>query len=88
VGIALAPPYPNPARSSFTLRFRVPSKAPVAIDVVSVSGRRVLSRIASPVAAGEQSLRIDGMDRLAPGVYGVLVTQGELRASTRLVVLP
>jgi hypothetical protein len=87
-GLALSSPYPNPARSSFTLRFRVPSKAPVAIDVISVAGRRVLSRRIDPAAAGDQSMRLEGLRGLSAGVYAVVVTQEERRASTRLVVLP
>jgi len=87
-GIALDAPFPNPARSSFVLRYRVPDRAAVSIDLVSISGRRVLSRTASPGAAGEQSLRIEGLGRLAPGVYGVVVSQGDRRATTRIVVLP
>jgi hypothetical protein len=87
-GIALDAPFPNPARSSFVLRYRVPDRTAISVDLVSVTGRRVLSRTASPQAAGEQSLHIDGLDRLAPGVYGVVVSQGDRRATTRLVVLP
>ena len=87
-GIALSSPFPNPARTSFTLRFSVPSREAVAIDVISVGGRRVLSRSLEPTAAGSQSCSIAGLDRLAAGVYSVVVSQGESRASTRLVVLP
>jgi hypothetical protein len=86
--LALSNPYPNPARSSFTLRFRVPSHAPVAIDVISVAGRRVLSRRIEPAGAGEQSARLEGLQGLSAGVYAVVVSQGESKASTRLVVLP
>ena len=56
--------------------------------MVSVAGRRVLSRRIEPASAGEQSLRLEGLNGLSAGVYAVLVSQGEHRASTRLVVLP
>ena len=86
--IELSTPFPNPARASFTLRFSTPSRDAVAIDVISVGGRHVLSRSFVPAAGGAQSQRIEGLDRLAAGVYAVVVSQGEKKASTRLVVLP
>lgn len=59
---------PNPARGQATLTLRLAQPAEVAVSVVDVLGRTVLSQTPGPRPAGETRVPLDLSD-LAPGVY-------------------
>jgi hypothetical protein len=70
---AVLPNVPNPFTAGTELRFDLPQRADVTIELFDVKGRRVSSRVLSDVAPGRQSVRFSGRDaagRLLPsGVY-------------------
>ncbi|MCA9759305.1 MAG: T9SS type A sorting domain-containing protein [Candidatus Eisenbacteria bacterium] len=81
--------YPNPARSMVTLGVQAASSAPARVQIVDSSGRMAWSgTIEGSTGIRETTIPV-GADAHPPvpaGVYYVLVTMDETRASARLVV--
>jgi hypothetical protein len=73
--LALEPPRPNPTRGPLALRFALPARAAVRLDVLDVAGRRVRELLRSELDPGVHDAAWDGRDRSggrAPaGVYFV-----------------
>jgi subtilisin family serine protease len=90
-GVWLAHPYPNPAHHSALLRFRLEREGRVDFAIYSSAGQRVRTLVRESQAAGEHSVRWDGLsDRgiaLPAGVYwaGLETTAGA--ASQKLIWL-
>jgi len=76
---------PNPARSSFAVRWASLSKQPATVDLVDLAGRRLRTMDSAPSAEGLAIF--DGLDAFAPGVYWVLVRQGKAVAVQRLALV-
>ena len=66
--IEMAPAMPNPARTDFTLRFRLPEAGHVRITLVDVSGRQVGEVLDAVRPAGEHAVVAPVRD-LAAGIY-------------------
>jgi hypothetical protein len=66
--IRFAPPSPNPARGSLTLRFTLPREAPVRLAIYDVGGRRVRDLLSGPQPAGERSVAWDLRDEAGQAV--------------------
>lgn len=80
-------PYPNPFNLQTTLRFAVREEQPVRVELYDVLGRRVAVLWNDVVEANKmQTLRIDG-DRLASGLYFVLVKGMEFVTSRRILLV-
>lgn len=66
---------PNPFRSATTMRFDLPERAHVRVDIVDVAGRLVVRLLDGPRGAGTQTVAWSGTDatgrRVGPGVYFV-----------------
>ncbi len=82
------PPYPNPATTEATLRWQLVSPAPVEVDVLSVTGRRVWSR---RIPAGIEQVRWTGIDaagrRLPAGAYFMrVISNGRLIGRDRIIL--
>jgi hypothetical protein len=87
--IALAPPFPNPARDAVTIRFVTTALGRVRVAIHDVSGRHVCTLEDDVREPGAGALRWDGRDdrgaRVPPGVYLVQMrSQGRL-LSRRIV---
>ncbi|MGH2569934.1 MAG: DUF7453 family protein, partial [bacterium] len=74
-GLGLATIAPNPFRSATTMRFDLPERATVRVDIVDVAGRLVVRLLDGPRGAGNHSVAWSGTDgtgrRVGPGVYFV-----------------
>ncbi len=70
LGLGIAP---NPATGATTVRFTLPAPARATLAVYDAAGRRVVTLVDGPLAAGEHDVRWEGRDAagapLAPGVY-------------------
>jgi flagellar hook assembly protein FlgD len=73
----LLPPYPNPTRTGAWIGWETPSAAPVTIEILTVSGRRIWSA-RQPAEAGK--LWWNGEDsagrKVPSGAYFVRVSVG------------
>ena len=87
--IALSTPRPNPFRDHTTLRFTLPSAAPVTLDIIDIAGERVATLWSGSAIAGEHVARWDGRDLAGasrpPGVYFARLAVGGVSRSARLV---
>jgi hypothetical protein len=87
--LAALPARPNPFRDATTITFLVPRAAPGLVEVVDVTGRRVLREETGPLMPGNWDWRWDGRrpggGSLAPGVYFVRLTLGGESAVQRIL---
>ena len=90
--LALAAPWPNPARSTAHLGFTLPRAGAPELAVHDVQGRRVRALAGGPRPAGEYvigwDLRDDGGRRVPAGLYLVRLKDGAGARTQRVVVLP
>jgi hypothetical protein len=85
--VALAPCSPNPARASTTLRFTLPERTLVTLEVYDLGGRRVATAIEPQfMVAGAHAitLRTEGW---RPGLYLCRLQAGTVVASRKVVVM-
>ncbi len=71
--LALASPFPNPARGVVTVAFSLPSASDARLDVVDALGRQVATLVAGPLAAGRHLATWEATGA-APGVYVLRLT--------------
>jgi hypothetical protein len=88
----LAPPHPNPVRSSTALRFTLERAGRVRLGVYDAAGRLVRRVIDADLAAGPHETRWDGHDErgrpTAGGVYFVKLRGHGRQAVARVIRLP
>jgi hypothetical protein len=88
LGFALAGARPNPTRGrGLNVVFALPTGATARLELLDLSGRRVLLREVGSLGAGRHTVNLAEGRRLAPGLYWVRLTQGANRRSTRVVVI-
>jgi hypothetical protein len=84
--LALAPPAPNPARGQTTIRYTLPQRTEVRLEVYDVRGRRVATLATGPHEAGPKEVIYDA-HRLPSGLYFVrLAAEGTVRTQKIAVV--
>lgn len=83
--------YPNPFNPRTTIRYTLPSKGRVAIDVYDARGERVASLLDEEKPAGAYTLPWDGSDdngaRVSSGLYFARVTHASGTKSYKMVLL-
>jgi hypothetical protein len=80
--------HPNPARGQgLHVSFSLPRGTPARLELVDVSGRRILGRDVGSLGAGRHRVNLAEGRRVAPGLYWVRLTQGSDRRQTRLTVI-
>jgi hypothetical protein len=79
---------PNPARGNgLNVAFTLPTGAIAArLELLDVSGRRVLSREVGSLGAGRHTVNLAEGRKVARGLYWARLTQGANRRSTRVAV--
>jgi hypothetical protein len=85
--LALAGLRPNPAVSDLVVAFTLATSAPARLEMLDLTGRRVLARELPGLDAGNHTLVLD---RTLPpsGVYFLKLTQGGRAVTARAVVMP
>jgi hypothetical protein len=82
---------PSPARTDVELRFMLGTPARVRLTVCDVAGRRVRELLDRPLPAGEQVIawdgRADGGERVRPGTYFAVLSEGDRLVARRMVLL-
>ena len=79
---------PNPSRGErLTVSFVLPSGEPARLELMDVSGRRVVGREVGALGAGRHVLDLAGEGRLPPGLYLVRIAQGANARTARVIVL-
>jgi Bacterial Ig-like domain (group 3)/FG-GAP-like repeat/FG-GAP repeat len=88
VAFALEPMRPNPTRGrNLTIEFALVSDAPARIEMLDVSGRRVISREVGPLGPGRHAIALESDRALPPGLYLVRLTCGPNSRVARVTVV-
>ena len=89
--VFLAPAFPNPARRSTLLRFRLAQAGAFDLAIFATSGQRVRTLESGTVAAGERTVRWDGLgargESLPPAVYFVRLLSRGMGTSQKVIWL-
>lgn len=77
--------FPNPANASTTLAFGLPVSARTTVDVLNITGERVMTFDYGVLPAGEQRFVFD-VSELSAGLYMVNINAGDFNTTKRLTV--
>ncbi|NOT34247.1 MAG: choice-of-anchor D domain-containing protein [Candidatus Eisenbacteria bacterium] len=96
VAFALRPNLPNPFSRSTSIRYALPTRASVRLEVFDLQGHRIATLVDTQQEAGEYAVsfgpgaanRGSSMGRIAAGVYFYRLTAGTFRDTRRMLVLP
>ncbi len=84
---ALHKPYPNPFNNSTVIRFDLPQKSNVSLNVFDILGRNVAQLSTGSYNAGSYNVVFDGSG-LASGIYFVRMNAGDgFNSTTKMVLL-
>jgi hypothetical protein len=90
-GFNLAAASPNPFSNSTSIRFSVPGRTHVKIDVFNILGQRVRTLVDEPLEADsyvrEWDGRADGGEWVSSGIYFYKMVAGEYAATKKAVLL-
>ena len=67
---------PNPAVGELQVWFTLPDAKSATLELLDVSGRRVLAREVGALGAGRHTVRLDQGARVPPGLYWMRLRQG------------
>ena len=88
---SLAKNYPNPLRTSTTIKFALPKNSHVRMDVYNVAGQKVKTLVNDNLNAGHHSVPWNGANdngqKVAAGVYLVRMATSEFSATRKMTVL-
>jgi hypothetical protein len=88
VAFALEGVQPNPAgRRSLRVAFALPHAAPARLELLDMSGRRVLARDVGSLGAGRHTVNLAEGRVLPAGIYWVSLRQGLNRRTARVAVI-
>jgi len=89
--IVLTPIYPNPAHHSITIRYGLPTRAPVQLAVYDVLGRQVAMLHEGPQAAGYHTVHWDGRrvdgSTVTSGAYLIRLRSGDTVRTSRATLV-
>jgi hypothetical protein len=77
--------YPNPATSTATIAFTLPSSGHTRLTVVNARGEEMVRLLDGHLASGDHTATVD-LDDLAVGVYYCRIIAGDVTATVPLVV--
>src|SRR5262249_20091620 len=78
---------PNPAIGDAIAAFALPSAEPATLELLDLTGRRVLSREVGSLGAGRHTVRLDSDSSVPAGVYWIRLRQGAHLQVARGVVM-
>jgi hypothetical protein len=87
LALALEGLRPNPATEVLRVAFTLPSAAPATLELLDLTGRRLVQREVGGLGAGRHLVRLDEVARPAPGMYWLRLTLGERTLTTRGAVV-
>lgn len=86
LSLALEGLRPNPAQGEVVAAFSLPSADPAMLELLDLSGRRVLAREVGSLGAGRHRLRLDESAAMPAGIYWLRLRQAGQVRSARAVV--
>jgi hypothetical protein len=86
LAFALEPNQPNPFALRTTIRYAVPTKSHVRLEVFDLAGRRVATLVDADRDPGRHAAVFEGRD-LASGVYFVRMSAGSFESTRKMLYL-
>lgn len=86
--VALAAPWPNPARGALNVSFMTIAAQPAELEVFDVAGRRAWARRWEAPAAGPHHVALAASDLPRAGLYFLRLRQAGVTATRRVVLTP
>ena len=83
---ALNPCFPNPAKGSTTISFRVNRDTEVSIDLFDIRGERIRNLVTKTFTSGEHTVPVSVAD-LRPGMYIYQMKAGFFKATQKMIVI-
>ncbi len=77
--------YPNPASDKTTIEINIRKTTPITIDVVNITGQKVLSTDAVTLKQGLNRVELN-VSKLTPGMYFYSVKAGETKITKKMLV--
>jgi hypothetical protein len=84
---ALGGAQPNPARGALHVGFTLPNHDKTTLDVIDISGRRVLHRDVGSLGPGRHLIVLEAVPALRPGLYFLRLAQGTRVLTDRVAVI-
>jgi photosystem II stability/assembly factor-like uncharacterized protein len=78
--------YPNPFNPSSTIRYSLPNRSHVTLDVFNTLGQQVAELVNGDVSPGNHEVKFDGSN-FASGVYFYRLTAGNYVSTKKLILL-
>jgi hypothetical protein len=86
VALALHGTLPSPSGKNLNVSFTLPIAAPTTLELLDVSGRRIVSRDVGALGAGAHVVDLTPQQALGSGVYWLRLTQGSRVRTAKVVV--
>jgi hypothetical protein len=86
-GFALRGPTPNPAQGALVASFSLPNAGQCRLELFDSSGRGVLARDLGRLERGEHRVPLGASRDLAPGIYRLVLSSGDRRATVPISIL-
>ncbi|MCX8056623.1 MAG: T9SS type A sorting domain-containing protein, partial [Ignavibacteria bacterium] len=83
---ALFQNYPNPFNPSTTIRFILPEKSKVSLEVYNLIGQKVATLINSELNAGEYNVEFNGSN-LSSGIYLYKLQAGNFTSTKKMLLI-
>ena len=78
----------NPSANGLEVGFSLTGSEAARLELLDVSGRRLVSRDVSGLGAGSHTVRLTGAGSQPAGVYFVRLAEGSAQRAVRVVLLP
>jgi hypothetical protein len=85
--LALAGLQPNPAVAELVAAFTLPRSEPASLELIDLAGRRVAGKDVGAYGAGSHRVRIAESGAVPPGMYWLVLRQGDERKVARALVV-
>jgi hypothetical protein len=76
---------PNPASGSTSLSFRLAANCAVSLEILDITGKKVITALNTELAAGDHTCKAD-LSTLEPGLYFYRLTAGKQACTKKLIV--
>jgi hypothetical protein len=82
----LSDAYPNPFNPETTIKFSLPQKEKVTLEIFDITGRLTKTLLNSQLDKGTYSIKFNG-ERLASGIYFYRLSAGNFRVTKKLILV-
>lgn len=83
---ALMQNYPNPFNPATTIRFTIPEKVKVTLDVYNLIGQKVATLVNDEINAGQHEVKFDGSN-LSSGIYLYKIQAGDFVSVKKMLLI-